>query len=124
MILPALCAVRPAPLTQPALLLDPASLPLTARRLLADGRMFWASRLPSTAWAQVGRGEHVLLIRAARQQEPWQQATEAGQVLENRLSHPIAPRLVVAWGQVPAGQPDTRPVAVLLPHELHTLVRY
>ncbi|MGI4872271.1 MAG: hypothetical protein ACRYFX_13980 [Janthinobacterium lividum] len=102
-----------------------AALPADELQLaLPDGRKLWAYRVPRAGWGQLPAGTQLLLIRACRQHLPWVRAVEMAQVEQNRLDGPGPPCLVLAWGWLPEGQPDTRPGTILLPRELATVLRY
>jgi len=91
---------------------------------LADGRKLWVQRVLRCDWAGLPAGAQLMLIRASRRAEPWQQAVEMATVLDNKLSHRAAPSLALAWGWLPEGEPDTRPATILRLSELHALLRY
>ena len=91
---------------------------------LHDGRKFWMQRVHRADWHRLPEGAELMLIRTKRQHEHWQQATEMATILENKLGHPGAPHLALAWGWLPEGEPDKRPATILLLRELHVLLRY
>jgi hypothetical protein len=91
---------------------------------LPDGRKFWMQRVLHCDWHRLPEGAQLMLIRTKRQHEPWQQATEMATVLDNQLSHPVAPCLALAWGWLPKGEPDRRPATILRLAELHAILRY
>jgi hypothetical protein len=91
---------------------------------LADGRKFWMQRVHRADWHQLPEGAELMLIRTKRQHEPWQQAVEMATVLDNKLTHPAAPCLGLAWGWLPQGEPDKRPATIMRLSELHIILRY
>lgn len=107
---------RPAP---------PAGLPPNESQIaLPDGRKLWLQRVYRCDWHRLPEGAQLMLIRTKRQHEPWQQAIEMATVLENKLAHPAAPCIALAWGWLPEGESDKRPATILLLRELHVLLRY
>jgi hypothetical protein len=91
---------------------------------LPDGRKFWVQRVHRADWHKLPEGAELMLIRTKRQHEPWQLAVELATVLENKLAHPAAPCLALAWGWLPEGESDKRPATILLLSELHIFLRY
>ena len=83
-----------------------------------------ACRVPRSEWGQLPTGTRLLLIRTCRQHLPWSRAVEMATLEQNRLDGPGQACLVLAWGWLPEGQPDTRPGTMLLPRELATVLRY
>lgn len=91
---------------------------------LPDGRKLWVQRVLRCDWYRLPAGAQLLLIRASRRAEPWQQAVEMATVLDNKLAHRAAPCLALAWGWLPEGEADTRPATILRLSELQVLLRY
>ena len=103
----------------------PAGLPPNEGQLaLPDGRKLWVQRVLRCDWHRLPAGAQLMLIRASRRREPWQQAVEMATVEVNNLAHPAAPSLALAWGWLPEGAADTRPATILRLAELHALLRY
>ena len=103
----------------------PTDLPPNEGQLaLPDGRKLWVQRVHRADWHRLPAGAELLLIRASRRYKPWQQAVEMATVLDNKLTHPAAPCLALAWGWLPEGEPDKRPATILRLQELHVLLRY
>jgi hypothetical protein len=91
---------------------------------LPDGRKLWLQRVHRCDWHTLPVGAQLMLIRTSRQREPWQQAVEMATVLENKLTHPAAPCLVLVWGWLPEGEAERRPATILRLAELHIILRY
>ncbi|WP_460584543.1 hypothetical protein [Hymenobacter arcticus] len=94
------------------------------QKALPDGRKLWVQRVHRADWHRLPTGAQLILIRTARQHEPWQQAVEMATVLDNQLSHPAAPCLALVWGWLPKGEPDKRPATILRLQELRLILRY
>ncbi len=88
---------------------------------LADGRKFWATRVPRSEWADLQLSDELLHVCAKHAHVPFPACIEMATVLGN---HAGTEALALAWGWCAEGPVYNRPTTVLYYRELESILRY